>query len=276
MVLRWNGAGGFTVEVSLNGGTSWTAVTSGVPVTGTWAIGTTNIKPLVRVTFTGGVLNDTAHLKELTATTYGDSLVYSSDATIALPAGAVVQTWDREHEPIQRGMRKGFSTTGASILPADTGSTDPSTFQTIETWVMWDDPTASQYAYDLRPSVANGYLWIAGANFGWAIGTMYINGVASTANTVPIYPDRWFHFVHVLPAAYNTPIEVGTRVAGRATYSVFNLHPAALTASQALSLFNAYHGYPTARIATDANPVTEGAGAYKTYQTDWALTPTGM
>lgn len=276
IVIKWVGQGNFIVEASLNGGTSWVAVTNGVPVTGTHNVSTTSLKPVVRVTFTGGVANDPSRLDSMSTTVYGSSAVYTSDSQRSTGSSITTMTFDKAFEPIQRGLRHGLSVVSDVTLTADTISTDPQTFQTIETWVKWDSSVAGQYAYDLRPGIANGYLWVTGTpTFAWAIGTVYINGSVATSGTVPMFSNRWYHVVHVLPAAYNTAIILGSKVSQRVTYARFTLHPTTLNATQALNLFNAYHAYPTARLATESNPFSETATPYKIYQNDWALIKTG-
>lgn len=245
--LFWSGTGA-VVEVSLNG-TVWETAVQGKNVALITPGFTTTDKVLhIRVSFPGGITNDTAELDNLTLTAQPTSAVVgNSNRAITLTQPA----WPkRDAEPMQFRSDWGveLSTAGVLTIGADTSDV-PENPRTIEIWIC---RTSAATAPVINQT-----------------GTIYQDGVAGALS---LNVGQWT-LVHIVTAAAVT----GTiTITGPAIVGQVSVYPVALSAGQVAAIDSAYAGY-TKVTATETNTITvsEGATPAKIYAYDWAISGAG-
>lgn len=241
IVLDWNGIGA-VVETSLDGIT-WTTATKNVPSTsvGT-AFNPTGKFLWVRVSFAGGVLNDTSFLDNLRIIGYKNNTATSSlsrPVTLTYPAIAM-----EDHEPIEYNSRNGVRLNGSTItISADANGTTP---KTIEVWIY---KIADTISYSTAFSGAN---------------TFYTNGAVGTAHPV----GEWV-LKHFVITAGHTGIMT---ITGDAIVGQVILYPNVLTAAQVATAYQSYTGRPVNRVI-DATPlfVAGSSDTINSYSHDWEI-----
>jgi hypothetical protein len=153
--IEWNGNGSYTVQTSLDGGTTWSAVTNGELVPSTLGLNATGKVLLVKVTFTGGVVDDVSKVKNMTLTTYADNVIYTSgnDArkitfTSLLSSSLVA------NEPIERNAMPGLHVYGNTAYMTQDTDESPVSIQTLEFWINPKGTLGATggYIFDTRPS----------------------------------------------------------------------------------------------------------------------------
>lgn len=274
-VIRWKGVGAFVVDFSIDGGSTWTPATSDVICPGSYNVATSSIVFVVRVRFTGGIVDDTSYLSYIEVESYIDANIYTSDANKNISSSQSASVILRPGRESSQDYRSGLviSDATAHTLLKDTVSADPNTFTSLEFWVRFESEINNQYVYDARTAIPNAFIWTASGFFAWSVGTVYINGVAATTGVVPFSKNNWYHIVHVLPAAYNEPVVIGTRVAATIQYAILATYPSAISATQVQRIFDIHQVKTRVRVVTEANPVNDSSTPYKLYQTDWSMVP---
>lgn len=277
IVLDWDSDGSFTVQASKDLGTTWISVTNGITIPGTFAWTTAGSDLLIRITFTGGVTGDISSIRTLRARGYSSPTVYGSFSTRNLTVNAAVTTSSKSSQPVEGKADSGFRTTlngGVININPDTDADDPYPVGTLEVWHKFSGLATSKFVFDARPAGGTPYLWVNGSNQLAFVGmsAVYVNGAPVTSGTLVILPDVWYHIVAVFTTAIATRIDIQT---GDRDISVLNVYPTALTAPNAALMYSMYSDYPNAVLATEANPITEGANAYALYGYDWSIAPAG-
>lgn len=274
IVVKWHGSGLYSVYTSIDGGTTWTAATNGQTIAGTFNVSTTAMKPAVRVVFNGGITNDSSEVSEISMTAYADEVIYTTDSNRPGAATATTITKDIPYNNGQRSKSDSLRISGQTTIISDPSPTDFSTVATLEFWVMFESSSAGQYIYDARPDATDSYIWTTTGNFYWAVGTVYINGQPVSSGSQSIVANKWMHVVHVLPAPVNPDVIIGPRAGtDYVNYGHIAFYEYSMTAPQAKTIYDSYTKVTTSMTATESNPVTEAAPAYKTYDNDWSLTP---
>jgi hypothetical protein len=277
--VDWDGSGSYLVEASINDGSTWQTLVNGRLVLGTWNWSPTDKSVLIRVTFTGGVVDDISNVSRLRVAAFTSPYVYGtdSDRSIEILTTGVATNLDY-NAPIENNFRAGIETylNGSYSINPDVGTESPKPVRTLELW--WksnqDPVSAGRFIFDARPSGAADYLWTGAGKFSYpAGGTLYVNGVATPNATMAVVQDTWYHLVYVFGLDVSTRIDFTT--SGWKQISITNTYPTALTASDAATMYNSYIGYPSALLATESSPVTEPATAYKMYAYDWSISPAG-
>lgn len=107
----WNGDGNYTVAASFDG-TTYTTLVNGqlIPTTD-------GMNPLgkvidIKVTFTGGLLDDPAQVRDITLTTYGSNKIYGSSVSRDLLLTGAVSTALESNQPIERNQSAGLTYNG--------------------------------------------------------------------------------------------------------------------------------------------------------------------
>lgn len=129
----WNGDGLFTVEASLDGIT-YSTLTNGSLIPNTLNVDPTGKTLDLRVTFVGGVLNDSAQVRDLTITAYETNKVYGTDISTEFVLTGAVSTALESNEPIERNSKAGMSYEGGyGLLKVNRIKTNLSTNPSLET-----------------------------------------------------------------------------------------------------------------------------------------------
>jgi hypothetical protein len=283
MKLDWNGDGNFTVEYSLNGGTSWTTAVNNAIQASTSGMATT-ISPLIRVSFPSGRAPGLDVLRQLYVTIYATANVRAVNSVerLAVPTG--IPTTSREwREPIEQDTASGgIITNGNTWTLNQSTDTDPTQVGSIEFIVEWSGTgLTSIYVFDSRsvtPSNAS-FLWLnaSGQVAFSGLSALYINGVATTSGTFVPVAGRQYHIVVVYTATHNAKIALGpVNATSKLNIGLMTIYEAQLTASQAATLASLYWNRPVLAIDdTQAITVAETAPAAKVYTKDWAITGAG-
>lgn len=251
--IDWDGDGSFVVETSIDNGTVWSPVTNGRLAVNTIGMNTTAKILDIRVTFTGGVANDIATVRRLRATTFTDYIIQGPDTSRTLTLSGSVSSGLEYSEPIERSMSTGVDFySGTATLSADT-TTTPRNINTMEFWIRPRSLTLSGsggYVFDTRAGGGTAYLWtqVSGGAYGFAgSSAVYINGVLTSSGTYIVRLNEWVHVVFVFTTAFNTPVVLGGGSAD-IQYGLIATYPTALTAAQALALYQSYVKVPVARV----------------------------
>ena len=275
---EWNGNGSYTVQTSLDGGTTWSAVTNGELVPTSQGLNPSGKILLVKITFTGGVVNDTAEVKNMTITTYADNYIYTmgNDARKLTITGNV-STALTTNQPIERNLRAGIHAYGGTMtMPQDTDAS-PVSIQTLEFWINPKGVVSGTggYIFDTRPYGGTAYMWLNESTGQWAwtgASAVYINGAVVTS---PVAASKFEdqHIAFVFSSAFNTAINLA---AGQqiADYALIANYPTALSAGQVAQLYANYSAMPTMPV-TEVGIVTftEPVNPYVFTVADWANLP---
>lgn len=276
--LGWRGSGSYLVEVSINGGTTWSTAQNEAIVPGTFNVSPTSIQFAVRVTFTGGTSSDTSYINKIFAYVYSDAIGYTSnfDRPFTLTSGSV--TADFDYSVVDRLDNAGLLVLNTSNAKSEINTgTEPDSYQAIEFW--WKTNQAGAVSIMTSTSGNLSTSGTAGSTkFTFDSGdTLYINGVSVATNTVTAVANRWYHIVYVFSAPANEQVTFTPNTASTSSvYSSITFYSDLLTASNVLSIFSNYTQYPSASVGSESLTVTEGPTAYKIYQYDWSLTQTGI
>ena len=274
LIIDWESDGNFTVAASLDNEATWTNVSNGryVPGTLNWTTGGNNVT--IRVTFTGGVVNDPSVIRSITARAYLTDNVYGLFNTRYIDV-STNSTAEKHSHPIEGRADAGFITSSSNpmYLQPDVDTGTPQAINTVELWFKYD-VQESHYVIDGRPGGGTVYVWINGTGqFSFAgLTALYINGTQQLTGQFTPVPGVWYHIVIVLAAPNSNRIDFP---ASAKTYSVINTYPTALTAAQVSAIYMMYTDFPNAALATDTATVTEPANAFKLYGYDWSIAPAG-
>jgi len=273
---EWNGDGNFIVESSLDGGSTYQTVTNGELIPTSQGLNPAGKNLLIRVSFTGGVLNDIATVRDLTLTAYRDNYIYGNDVSRPMLITGNVSTAIERNEPIESNERAGIHFYSGFVKIAADNTESPINTQTYEFWVKPRGVTSGSggYIFDNRGYGGTTYLWIVEATGAWgfANATVYVNGSSIAGGTV-LRKNEWYHVVIVLPAANNLDANIGTgQFLGE--MNMVATYPTALSAAQVLALYNGYQTQPTASITEVGVPVIfEPANPFVLTSLDWATLP---
>jgi hypothetical protein len=237
----WTGRN-VTVETSLDS-TTWTAVTKGVRITNY----STNQTPtsdslFIRVNFTAGVSE--AWIQDLRIQGYtGNTVAYSTDRTITYPDASV--PYPEPEDPMSLKDDWGVNLAGGTLTIGNTVSADYP--QTVEVWYK-----------------RSGTLTVS-SNLSGAP-TKYIGGGLLGSDRT----NEWMVQHYVNSAGISGNITLG----GSAIIGHVALFPTALTAAQALQVYENYTGQ-TKIVATsgssDITSLAESPTAWQLYSHDWEI-----
>jgi hypothetical protein len=240
VIFNWDGVGA-TVEVSLDE-TSWETVTRGKKITTIPAgFDPTGKVLIVRVSFPGGITNDTSYLDNLNAVILKSGVFTTLNARTVTVVGG---TQEREYPVLDQHENWGVELPASATL---TISGDPSTdaipARTVEYWVKRTAATAPVSTFS---------------------GTSYVNGVAGS--TLPL--NQWAHFVTVGAANVTGAITI----TGPGQIGHVGIYDYAMTAAQVAALYSEYYDTNAQRIRdTSVIGVTESASGAKIYAQDWTI-----
>lgn len=244
VTLDWEGEGA-NVDVSLDG-TTWTAASKGVNVSIIPSgFNPTNKELLIRISFPGGITDDTSYVSNLVATgirtavspTWSGRTLTFANAFQQQPAEALDfnSLWGAK---VNNG--------GTITITPDTGAQGV-VARTIELWIRADDSSAAVNVS----------------------GTYYQNGIAASS-TLPIGIWTLYHIVAAANVTTNIVISGAAQVGQVAVY------PTALNATQIADVAAAYAGANPLKVG-DISPiaVSEVAGSAQIYAYNWSILSSG-
>lgn len=245
MMFTWEGTG-VTVEAS-NNGVGWETVVNGRRST-QMAVGTdpTGKQTQLRVTFAGGITNDTSYIKNLRVVCFRTN-------TTQQVAGRTV-TYTNALPQYPRYPTEYRSDWGAWLQTAThtlTLSDDVVDATPIRSLGIWIKKTTST-----NPVIS-------------VSGTQYINGVQSAATLVN---GHWTLMHIVLAADHTGPVTI----TGPAQVGQIGVYSTALSAQDIADIAAAYFGNNVTRV-TDASVVgvAESTNAAQIYAHDWTIQASG-
>ena len=276
--IEWNGDGNFTVQTSLDGGSTYAAATNGNLIATSQGINPSGKVLLVKVTFTGGVVDDQSVVRDMTLTAYADNVIYGADNSRTMTITGNVSTSLVRNEPIESNTFPGIRTYGGTMVMSADATGSPQNIQAIEVWVNPKGVIsgAGGYIFDTRPYGGTAYMWIPEATGFWQFtgaSAVYINGVAATSGSVTAMKNEWTHILFVFATPFNTAINFfgATPIAD---YNLIATYPSTFTAAQALALYNGYSQKPvTSIVDPSTTTIFEPASPYVLTVRDWTNLP---
>jgi hypothetical protein len=173
---------------------------------------------------------------------------YSGD-TISLSSSIAAST--DYNLPIERNQFDGFTTNGGSILI-------PQPSAVPVTLALWIKTNGSSTFVTRGSSVTLVNNVITGA--AWS----FVNGVAGT--TIPA--DEWAFVMLAIPGASGDI----TITPPNGQISLISVLDKAITAPDALTIYNSFFGYERAQVVAGNAVMQEPVGAYTALQNDWGIT----
>jgi hypothetical protein len=247
VTVSWEGEGAL-VETSIDG-TTWVPALQGQNVAAVPSGFDPTDKDLeLRVTFPGGITDDTSHLSSLTVTGYSDgALPVMNNRTVVADYPAAVGV---ANEPIEYDERNGVDLNGADLtIGPDTGD-DPTNPRTVEFWVK---KTGS---LPVTPTSGR---------------TIYINGKPTPAALTDLVNGEW-SLVHLV---YSSGITGDIVFNGDATIGQVILYEDALTTGQIADVYKSYTGRPVLTVAGGTVQITKPPIATMVYAHDWSISGAG-
>lgn len=244
--VDWIGEGA-VVEASLDG-TTWETVARGTSLSLiTPGFDPTDQELELRVTFPGGVANDTSYISQLLVTGFDSNPLPDVEDRVIT---ATAPVWfGREYEPIEYREDYGVRLSGGTITIGPDVSDDLIQPRTVELWVKKRTTTA--------PAIS-------------ATGTVYVNGVA--ANLSALRVNEW-SLVHIVTAA---GISTDLTISGLIDVGQVVLYTDALSATQIADIFSNFTGRTTLVPPTVSTvDMSQPAEAANLYTHDWSITGGG-
>lgn len=265
--LIWYGEGSFTIQYSLDG-TTWNAPS------GLAAESLTNTDSIeVRVSFTGGIVDDTSFVDYINLVAYVDKGFTGSLSNRSASFTGVGVTSQNYYEPIEYADFNGIDITTGEI----TITTDSS--------FNGEEETPDQLyitGFDLWTKAAIGNIVTAGANTITRSGNtivfsgfdaVTVNGVIVTSGTTVFGNNDWKHIGAVLTTPLNPTITVGDDGSSVAQFSALY---GDIDGTGMQQIYAAYLGLPGAVVDdTSVVSISQPATPTKIYSNIWGITPAG-
>jgi hypothetical protein len=265
---EWDGDGSFTVASSTDG-TTFTNLTNGSIVPGSFGLDPTNKIMDIRISFTGGLTSDPAIVRRLKMTVYRSALVKGIDTSRTFTLNGDVVTGDTPFLELQRAESSGIRfNNGTAVLSTDS-SGDPKTIRTIEMWVK---PTGivSGTTSTLFSGGASATINDTAKTISWAgMAGVYANGAGMNLND-PIKYNQWTHLVFVLSGDPASSITFGSLFKG--SMSHVGTSPLILNGTQVANLYKSYFGYPVVALTeVGAIGTAEPTTPLVAYKYNWGM-----
>jgi hypothetical protein len=265
--LIWAGEGDFTVEYSLDG-TIWN------PPANLATESLTNTDSIdIRVSFTGGVVDDPSYVDYINIVVYTDKdFIGSLDNRFASFTGVGV-TSQNYYEPIEYADFNGIEITTGEITI------------TVDASFNGEEETPDQLfitGFDLWTKAAAGNIVTAGGNTITRTGdtivfsgfdAVTVNGEIVTSGSTVFGNDDWMHIGAVLTTPLNPTIIVGDDGSSIAQFSALY---GEIDGTGMQQIYAAYLGLPGV-VVEDSSIVTisQPAEPTKLYSNIWGITPAG-
>lgn len=267
MRLTWFGEGDFTVEYSLDDGTTWKNPNLGP----TESLDNADVID-IRVTFDGGIVDDTSYVGSLNIVVYIDKtfLGNRSDRFASLTGNGLAS--EEYFEPIEYADFNGIQLlSGAIALTADNSynGEEEAGDLNITGFEMWVKPVAGNILSGTGISVARSGNTITFSG----LSTLTVNGVSVTSGATVFNSNSWYHIAGIFTTAANPALNIGVT---NTLVSQLSVITNALTLTGLQQLYAAYLGLP-GLVLTDTTDVeiAEAVPATNLYAHVWGITPAG-
>lgn len=272
-----------TVEVSTNGGTSFSTASNGSSPVGAFDLTSAGLTVVIRVTLAAGASQ--TQVGKINLVLYTSKDINGTNSIIPLQVkdsvNAVLSEFD--YEPSEFNLNSGVflsSATNRLDLAADSVFGG---YQAIEFTIYI--PSSQNSKTVMTSTVASPPTISTNASGQWTFSNLtalYVDGVAISSGTT-VSTGTWHHVIAVFAAASGT-FYFGNNAAQNAAYSCrigyLASYFAAITAANVLIMYNAWVGKAPLRV-TDTNTVTVADHAYasgkpvQAYAFNWAVSSGG-
>lgn len=249
--ILWSATDDILVEMSEDGGSTWTTLTNGGRIAGTKSL-TSGYSVTIRVSIPASVEQIVLH--SLIITFYSSMDVRGSDedlpAIVRNPAGATVA--ESSFPAASFNDNAGINLTGASGGLSIAGDTEFGGYFAVEMTVKLPDNAASATVLWVDTASAQPQIVTDGTGQ-WTFSNLsglYVDGVAVTSPAA-ISPGVWHHVIATFPESLAT-VYVGNDVVGASAHSMRIGHLATysdpVSASDASAIYKAWTGAPTIQV----------------------------
>ncbi|QNN98292.1 hypothetical protein SEA_LILMARTIN_42 [Streptomyces phage LilMartin] len=267
MKITWLGEGDFTVEYSLDDGTTW----KNPNLAPTETLDNTDVID-VRITFDGGIVDDPSFVGSLSVVVYIDKTFLGSrvDREASMSGNGLAS--GEYFEPIEYADFNGIKLlSGAINTTVDAsydGEEEPGDLD-ITGFDMWVKPVAGNILSGTGISVARSGDTITFSG----LSTLVVNGVSVASGATVFNSDSWYHISGIFSTAGNYALTVGVT---NTLVSQLSLITTALTLAGLQQLYAAYLGLP-GLVVEDSSSVgiAEASPATNLYAHVWGITPAG-
>ena len=241
--FEWDGTG-VKVEASI-GGSGWVTVTRGINIslvpTG-YGLDPTGTELSIKVSFTGGAVDDEAHLKSLTANVFTGNVEPAGNRSVTYTQPVSL----RPSSEVLTSRRGAILGAGGKVSVAADSSSSPVNPKTLEIWY--------------RPLAGN-----ITTNFS---GTEYTNGVPGSDYILGAW--KLMHITR------DSNFLGALNISGRVQVGRVVLYANKLTAEEVNNIYKSYVGVPVTRIGDNSVvTVSELAQASNIYAYDWSIEASG-
>ncbi|QDK02901.1 hypothetical protein KNU71_gp220 [Streptomyces phage Braelyn] len=265
--IAWHGEGGFTLEYSVDGGTTWlTPSTFGSTVLDNESVID------VRVTFDGGIVDDESYVSSIEIVAYLDKYYRGSrsDRT-ALLNGAGVSS-DAYYEPIEyadvNGLQMTSGTIDISLDSSYDGEEEPGDLN-VNGFDMWVKPAAGNIFSASGISVTRSGNTIVFSG----LSSLTVNGQSVTSGATVFTSDSWYHIAGIFSTPGNYAMSVG---AANTLISQLSIIYGSLSLPGLQQIYAAYLGLPGLVISdSSVIDIGEGSPATNLYAHVWGITAAG-
>lgn len=269
VLVEWDGRGSYTVETSINEGSSWSTATNGRYATGTFNLDGTDIRLAIRISFAGSIANDTSAVDWIRVTSFKDANVYTADSnrTVVVEEFNAVMNPNVYETMMSRHAHQGLRSYSASNGFYLTADSDPDTtfsIKAFECWV-WMNSTGNNIIFDNTPNAGSAYVRTSGSNtYIFSGGTLYINGTSVSSGTYGAVPGRFVHCLFVLTTSSNVRFEVASPSVNMPFAKIYSTAP-----TDPVLLFETHSLKNSALFASETLSISEPATPFKLYAYDW-------
>lgn len=267
MKIAWLGEGDFTVEYSLDDGTTW----KNPNLAPTESLDNSDVIDL-RISFDGGIVDDPSYVSSLSVVVYIDKSFAGSraDRTASMSGNGLASS--EYFEPIEyadfNGIKLASGAINTTVDASYDGEEEPGDLD-ITGFDMWIKPGAGNILSATGISVARSGNTITFSG----LSTLVVNGVSVTSGATVFNSDSWYHIAGIFTTPGNYALTVG---ATDSLVSQLSAITTDLTLAGLQQLYAAYLGLP-GLVVNDSSIVDVGETSPPTnlYAHVWGITPAG-
>lgn len=267
MKIEWLGEGDFTVEYSLDDGTTW----KNPNLAPTESLDNSDVID-VRISFDGGIVDDPSYVSSLSVVVYIDKTFAGSRADRDASMSGNGLASQEYFEPIEyadfNGIRLLSGAINTTIDDSYEGEEEAGDLD-ITGFDMWIKPVAGNILSATGISVARSGNTITFSG----LSTLVVNGVSVTSGATVFTSDSWYHISGIFSAPGNHALTIG---AANSLVSQLSVISADLTLAGLQQLYAAYLGLPGVTVNdSSVVEIAEAAPPTNLYAHVWGITPAG-
>ncbi len=265
--LNWTGEGEFTVEYSIDNGATWQVPTDAgaTSLTNEDSIG-------VRVTFAGGIEDDTSYVDFIEVVAYTDKIFKGTRADREASLNGTGTASPQFYEPIEyadvNGMRIISGSIDVGIDSSYEGEEEPGDLD-INGIDLWIKPVSGNIVTTGSRSISRSGDTISFTGFS----NVVVNGQAVTNGATVFASDSWYHIAAMFSTPGNYPLSIGSAgdIVAQASAIYGDLSLAGLQ-----QMYSAYLGIPGLTVNdTSIVDINEASPTTKLYAHVWGITAAG-